>query len=499
MNDKVYLAIDLGASSGRVMAARFDGTTLEIEEVHRFSNGAVDVDGVLRWEIDSLWAGIRAGIAMAADLYRERIVSIGVDTWGVDYALLDEAGDLIDAPIAYRDARNPPAMAKAFELMPRERIYEITGIQFLPFNTAFQMLADIQTGRPGLDRARRLLFTPDLINYWLCGVQANEYTIASTGQLLDARTGTWSDELVGALGLRGDLLGELVQPGTLLGALREDFGLPGCRVVAVGSHDTASAVAAVPFDTQDAAYLSSGTWSLLGIEAQEPIITARTERFGLTNEGGIHGTIRVLKNICGLWLVQECRRIWAESDNDHDYAELTAMAEDASAFQSLIDPDHESFATPGNMPSRIREYCRTTGQYVPGSQGAVIRTALESLAHRYRQVLDMLEDVNDAPIRRLHIVGGGIQNRLLSSLAAGACGREVVTGPVEAASIGNALVQMMAHGDVAGLEQARAVVRNSFPVEILQPADAGDWESQHRRFLALTEKQGSSDEGVGHG
>jgi rhamnulokinase len=246
-------------------------------------------------------------------------------------------------------------------------------------------------------------------------------------------------------------------------------------------------VVSVPFESPDAAYLSSGTWSLLGIETRAPLITERTEQFGLTNEGGVAGTIRVLKNICGLWLVQECRRKWAEDGDDHDFAELADMASQASAFQSLIDPDDESFAAPGDMPARIRAYCRTTGQYVPGSKGAVIRTALESLAHRYRHVLDMLEDVHGARIPRLHIVGGGIQNRLLSRLAASACGREVMTGPVEATSIGNVLVQMMAHGDVAGLDQARAVVRASFPVETLQPDKADDWEEQHRRFLALAE------------
>lgn len=485
MSNRIYLAVDLGASSGRVMAAAYDGTGLTLEEMHRFPNGAVDVDGTLRWRIESLWDEIRAGIARAGDRYPGQIASIGVDTWGVDYALVDEAGDLIDDPIAYRDARHAPAMARAFEKMPKERLYEITGIQFMPFNSAFQMLADVETGRPGLDRAHRLLFTPDLINHRLCGVSANEYSIASTSQLLDARTGAWSQEIVQALGLRGDLLGEIVQPGTDLGPLRESLGLADCRVVAVGSHDTASAVASVPFDSPDAAYLSSGTWSLLGIETPEPRITPQTEAFGLTNEGGVNGTIRVLKNICGLWLVQECRRKWAEDGDEHDFAELASMAEEAAGFQSLINPDHEVFAPPGDMPSRIREYCRVTGQPIPGSKGAVIRTALESLAHRYRQVLDGLEDVRGEPIRRLHIVGGGIQNRLLNRFAAGACGREIVTGPIEATSIGNVIVQMMARGDVKDLAEGRALVRASFPVENVAPTDTDEWETQHQRFLDL--------------
>ena len=484
-SERVFLAIDLGASSGRVMAGRYDGQRLGLEEIHRFPNGPEQVGDSFRWNVEGLFAEVRAGLTRAGDRFGVSVVSLGVDTWGVDYALLDARGELIDRPFAYRDPRNAGMPEKAFAVVPKADIYQATGIQFMDINTVFQLLAEAASGSGNLERAQGLLFTPDLFNYWLTGVARNEYTIASTGQLLDARRRVWADVLIGRLGLPTRLFGDLVAPGAKLGVLLPEIadpaGLSGCEVVAVGSHDTASAVAAVPFEAAGRAYLSSGTWSLMGIEAGEPIINDRSLGYGFTNEGGVCDTIRVLKNICGLWLVQECRRVWAEQGEEIDFGTLTRMAGEAPAFAATINPDDESFAGVCDMPAAIGAYCERTGQAVPVSKGGIIRTCLESLALRYRAVLDMLEDLAGHRLDTLHIVGGGVQNKLLNQFAANAVGRPVMAGPVEATSAGNILMQMLAAGDIASLQEGRDLIRTSFETETYEPGDLAAWDAAYLR------------------
>ena len=484
----VHLAIDLGASSGRVIAGVHHGERLDLEELHRFPNGPVDSGDGYRWDADGLFREIRAGLAAAAARFGDRVVSLGVDTWGVDYGLVDGAGRLVEPPFSYRDGRTEGMMEEAFRRMPRREIYERTGIQFMPFNTVFQVLSEVASRRPQLERAERLLFMPDLFNYRLCGRMANEYSIASTSQLLDARTGQWDPAILSALGLPPRLFGEIVRPGTLLGRLQPELaaesGLGPVEVIAVGSHDTASAVAAVPATPGEAsAYLSSGTWSLMGVELPGPVINDLSYGVGFTNEGGVCDTIRLLKNIAGLWLVQECQRTWAENGEDIDFGTLAGMAERAEPFLACLDPDHPSFAAPGDMPGRIQAYCRDTGQAVPQTKGQIVRVVLESLAFRYRWVFDNLETLQGAPIGTLRIVGGGTRNRVLTQFAADALNRRVVAGPVEATAIGNILLQIVAGGGLASLAEARALVARSFDTEAFAPGGRDAWEPAYRTFL----------------
>lgn len=487
--DRVFLAVDLGAESGRVVAGLFDGEHLRMEEVHRFPNGPVEFEGHLHWDVRRLFGEVKAGIARAAQSYGEAVVSIGVDTWGVDYGLLDERGKLLTLPFHYRDRRTEGIEEKMFEKVSEEEIYEATGIQFLTINTLYQLYAEVAEESASLAQAQRLLFIPDLMNYWLTGRMASEMTIASTSQFLEARTGGWARELLKKLGIPTNLLGEIVQPGTILGPvlpeIREETGIGPVNVVAVGCHDTASAVAAVPAEGSDWAYLSSGTWSLMGVETKEPIITQRSRQYSFTNEGGIGRTFRVLKNISGLWLVQECRRTWASRAEELDYDEITRIAQEAHAFAAVIDPDQAQFSSPCDMPARIADYCRQTGQEPPDSRGSIIRTVLESLAMRYRTVLDRLEELTGRRLERLHIVGGGARNRLLNQFTASALNRPVIAGPVEATTAGNTCVQMLAGGEIASLVEGRALIRRSFETEMYKPVDTDAWNEAYERFLAL--------------
>ncbi len=483
---KVYLAADLGAESGRVIAGAFDGSRLSLNVVHRFPNNPVRVLGKLRWDALSLFSEIKCGIARAVKIYGSSIASLGVDTWGVDYGLLDGKGNLLGNPWHYRDARTDGMMDEAFKRVPRAEIYRATGIQFMFFNTLFQLLAEEAGGAQTLGTAHRLLFMPDLFNYWLTGRQANERTISSTSQMCDPTTGNWADGLIERMRLPRRILGEIVAPGTILGRLHEEVGgetgAGAISVVASGCHDTASAVAAVPAVGDDHAYLSSGTWSLMGVETRKPIITDRSYEYGATNEIGVCDTIRVLKNISGLWLVQQCRLTWAAQGEDLAYDELTRLAGQARPFAAFIDPDGPRFASPGDMPARIAEFCRETDQAPPESKGGVVRVALESLAFRYRSVLRMLEELSGKRLAPLHIVGGGTKNRLLNQFAANAVGRTVVAGPVEATSAGNILMQMIGIGDLASLAEGRELVRRSFPRETYEPEDSPAWEQAYRRF-----------------
>ena len=486
---QVFLAVDLGATSGRVIAGIYNGERLVLEEVHRFGNGAVEVDGTYRWDIDKLFSEVKTGIGKACAAHGDSVVSVGVDTWGVDYGLLSADGTLLEQPYAYRDERTNGMEEEICKRVPREEVYQATGIQFAFFNTLLQVFAAVSSGSEAVTKAERLLFTPDLINYWLTGRQVNERAIASTSQMYNPHTGTWAVDLLDRLGIPTRMLGEIVDPGTVLGELsvevQKDTGAKALQVVAPGCHDTACAVAAVPASGDSHAYLSSGTWSIMGIEAPEPVTTPEALAAGFTNEGGVFGTTRVLKNICGLWILEECRRTWAEAGEDHSYEELMEMVRQAPAFAAVIDPDHADFAAPGDMPARIRAFCERTGQTPPADKGSVVRTALESLALKYRAVFGRLEKFMGRRLDTLHIVGGGTKNELLNQFTADALDRRVITGPVEATAAGNVMMQMVATGQLASLEEGRALVRASFETRTYEPVKTSAWDDAFVRFATV--------------
>jgi rhamnulokinase len=490
MKRKVYLAVDLGASSGRVLAGLFDGHDLDLEEVHRFANGPVSVNGRLYWRTFELWANILVGLREAARRYGDAVVSVGVDTWGVDFGLLDPHGELLGAPVAYRDARTQGAFDRAFAVVPREEIFAETGLQFMELNTLFQLLAAQRLGSPPLDRAGRLLFMPDLFHWMLTGEAVNELTIASTSQVYNPRTGAWSEKLIERFSLQREIFGRIVPPGTTLGPLlqhvADETGLKNVKVVLPGSHDTASAVLAVPAGSHgNWCYISSGTWSLMGLETPAPVINDDCSRWNFTNEGGVAGTTRLLKNISGLWLVQECQRIWKSQGQDYNWEGLTRLASEAAPLRSVFNPDDPRLGAPTDMPAQIAALCRESGQPEPSDHGEVIRAALESLALKYRQVLGYLEQLGGARIEQIHIVGGGTQNHLLCQMAADACGRPVLAGPIEATAIGNVLMQAIAAGDVAGVAEAREVVRKSFDMLEYAPQQDDRWAEAAERFDKL--------------
>jgi len=484
-SEQVYLAVDLGAESGRVLAGRLGPGGVTLTEIHRFSNGAVQTASGLRWDFTKLWEEIQRGLKLAAKQWGEHIVSIGVDTWGVDYGFIGADGRLIEEPHHYRDSRSEGMQEQAFSKASRRDIYEITGIQFLPFNTIYQLLADVHAGSSAYRDAKHMLMIPDLINYRLTGRVCNEVTNASTSQLLDARTRRWSEPLIKQLGIRADLFCDLVSSGETIGTITPELakqtGLsPGVSVVAIGSHDTASAVAGVPGVGDGWAYLSSGTWSLLGVELQEPVIDDASYGHDFTNEAGVINSVRLLKNIGGLWLLQECRRQWDREGQSYTYADLTRMAEQAPAFARVIDPDDPSFAAPGDMPSRINAYLEASGQSQCDDPAIVARTILESLALRYRKVLNTLEALAGSKINTLHIVGGGTQNHLLNQFTANATGRRVVAGPIEATALGNLLVQMIAQKQIQDLAAGRAMIGMGKDIETFMPADTEAWSAHAR-------------------
>lgn len=488
-----FLAFDLGAESGRAVVGRFDGERLRLEEVHRFANGPTRIHDNLHWNVLSLFAEMKHGLAQAVHTYEGKIATIGVDTWGVDFGLLDRAGNLISNPYHYRDSRTDGIVEKAFEIVPREEIFEQTGIQFIQLNTLFQLLAMARQNAPTLEIAETLLMMPDLFNYWFTGQKACEYTDASTSQCYDMGRGCWSNALLEKLGLPTHIFPEVIQPGTALGpllpAIAAEIGLEQkLSVIAPGSHDTASAVAGVPVaeSAKDSfAYISSGTWSLMGTETATPVINDKSLAYNFTNEGGVQQTIRLLKNIMGLWLVQESRRTWAKQGDKLSYDDLTRMASAATPFSALVEPDDPSFLAPGDMPVRLRDFCTRTGQTPPETQGAFVRCALESLTLKYRWVVEKLEALTGRSISVIHLVGGGSQNRLLNQFTADATGRQVVTGPIEATAIGNILMQMLAVGQISTLSEGRDIVRRSFPVETYQPQDTSAWLEAYERYLEL--------------
>jgi rhamnulokinase len=488
MAAEIYLAIDLGAESGRAILGRLEGQRLSLEEVHRFPNGPVRVHGYLHWDVLRMWSEILHGLRLAARS-PGGLSSLGVDTWGVDYGLLDAAGELIGNPYHYRDSRTDGMMEAAFERVPRAEIYRQTGIQFMQLNSLYQLLAMRLGGDPALDCAATLLAMPDLFNFWLTGRKAAEFTNATTTQCYNPTSADWAWELLDALEIPRRLFQPILQPASILAGLRPEVaaetGTGELPVVAVGSHDTASAVAAVPAQSERIVFISSGTWSLLGSEIPQPVISKQSLAFNFTNEGGIGGGYRFLKNISGLWLVQECRRAWAAAGQEYSYAELTRLAAEAPAFHSLVDPSDPVFLSPGEMPERIGRYCLKRGQPAPTGVGQFVRCALESLALAYRQAIDQLEQALGYPLEAVHIVGGGSQNRLLNQFTADATGKPVIAGPVEATAIGNLLVQAMALGRLSSLTEARQVVRASFPLEVFEPGRQTAWDEAYERWLAL--------------
>ncbi len=487
-----YLAFDLGAESGRAVVGRFDGTRLELLTIHRFPNGPVKVLGSLYWDVLRLFSELKQGLALYRRQYGSALDGIGLDTWGVDSALLGRHDVLLGNPHHYRDPRTEGMLAAAFARVPREEIFEYTGIQFMEINSLYQLLSMKLSGDPTLENAEALLMMPDLFNFWLTGVKACEFSDATTTQFYDPRKRDWARPLLEKLGLPTHILQPVVQPGTVLGPLlpeiAEETGLEEVPVIAPACHDTGSAVAAVPARGKDFAYISSGTWSLMGVESPEPVITKESLAFNFTNEGGVCGTFRLLKNIMGLWLVQECRRTWAQEGEELSYAQLTDLAAEAPAFGPLIEPDSHDFLRPGDMPSRIRAFCGRTGQKVPETKGEIIRCALESLALKYCWVLEKLEIMCGSRLGTIHVVGGGSQNRLLCQLTADATQRPVVAGPVEATAAGNILMQAIARGHIASLAEGREVIRRSFDLLTYEPGPAAGWDEAYARFLAIKEQ-----------
>ncbi|GAB4548044.1 MAG: rhamnulokinase family protein [Anaerolineae bacterium] len=493
-----FLAFDLGAESGRAMLGQFDGERIRLSEVHRFANGPVylPVHGSLmgysmHWDVLRLWTEIKQGMALVARQHSADLSSVGLDTWGVDFALLDRDGALLSNPYHYRDARTDGMLEEAFRRVSREEIFERTGIQFMTLNSLYQLLSMVIGQSPALEVAETFLTMPDLFNYWLTGSKVCEFSNATTTQCYDPRQGDWARSMLESLGIPTHIFPSIVQPGTVLDRLSplvaEEVGLQGVSVIAPACHDTGSAVAAVPAEGPGFAWISSGTWSIMGAELPEPVINEKSLAFNFTNEGGVCGTFRFSRNIMGLWLVQECRRTWARQGEEYSYDDLTRMAADARPFLAVLDPDHHSFLRPGDMPARIQAYCQQTNQPVPQSRGAIVRCALESIALKYRWVLERLEEMLGHRLDPLHIVGGGTQNQLLSQLTADAIGRRVITGPIEATTVGNVLMQAMALGHLASLEEVRQVVRNSFEVTTYEPTDRAGWDEAYALLLTHME------------
>ncbi|MGL4552679.1 MAG: rhamnulokinase [Gemmataceae bacterium] len=485
---RTFLAIGLGAESGRGILGHFDGSRLTLEEAHRFPNGGVKTLDSMHWDVLRLYGhmldSLRAAWAKSTDLS-----GIGVDTWGVDFALLGRDGALLGNPRHYRDPHTEAFPAAAFATVPREEIFRQTGIQFMRFNSLYQLLAMKQAGSSVLDAAKHLLMIPDLFHYWFTGIKVNELTDSSTSQMLDPHTRTWATPLVSAFGLNAGLLGTVVQPGTVLGPLRSavaaDTGVSSIPVIATATHDTAAAVAAVPASGTGWAYISSGTWSLMGVELDAPRTGPEALAANFTNELGFGGTVRFLKNVMGLWLVQECRRAFEKAGTSLTYEQLIREADQSAPFGSVVDPDDTSFILPASMPQALADFCRKSGQRPPDGVGPTVRCALESLALRYRWVLNKLEELTGQRLTVIHVVGGGCQNELLCQLTADCCGRPVVAGPVEATAAGTVLVQAVGTRLLGSLADGREVIRRSFGVRTYEPKPDARWAAHYERFLGL--------------
>ena len=478
------LAFDFGASSGRALLFTYDGKKLDIEEMHRFSNDPVMLGKSFHWDILRLFHEIKQGILKTINAGHKDILSIGIDTWGVDYALFDENGKLVGNPYHYRDERTNGMIEKADELVGKRYIFDKTGLQFNFFNTLFQMMA--QKDAPEMKIAKKALFIPDVFNYFLTGEMKNEYTAASTSQLLNAKEKVWDEELMEKMGISNNFC-DIIKPGEIVGYLTdelcEELGCPKIPVVAVASHDTASAIASIPVtEDYNYAYISTGTWALMGTESNEPKVDDVTFKYNFTNEGGVCDKYCFLKNIMGLWIVQESRRQWGREGNLLSFDELEKAATESKPHVSFIDPDCPDFVAPGNMPRRIRAFCAQTSQPEPQSQGEIVRCILESLAFKFRMVIEALEDIHQEKIEVIHMLGGGIKDKMFCTFVANATKRKVVAGPVEATGTGNALVQLMALSKLDSLKDARQVVKNSFPINVYEPQNNEEWDKAYEEF-----------------
>lgn len=483
---KTYIAVDLGAESGRVMLGSVSADKLALEEIHRFDNGPVEENDTLRWDFERLLSEVKTGIGKAAKQAGGDISGIGVDSWGVDFGLLDAEGKLIERPYHYRDSRTDAMMDKAFELMSKREIYENTGIQFMQLNSLYQVLAMRLANYEALAKTKQLIFIGDLFSYFLCGQAFGEYSLASTSQMMDMKTGKWSKPIFDKLSLPIDIMPDIVETGTVVGQLTkqiaDELGCNQIPVIATASHDTASAVAAVPAEQNNNwAYLSSGTWSLMGVEVPDAVVNRKSFQYEFTNEGGVENTIRLLKNIMGLWLMQECRRQWRREGVELSYPEMTDMAQKAEPFARHIEVDYSGFLAPGDMPERINSYLAETGQKPIDDKGQMVRVILESLALKYRVVMERIEDITGQKIDCLHIVGGGIQNELLCQFTANAIGKKVIAGPIEATASGNLLIQAKATAQIETLAELRKIVRNSFELKEYQPQEATLWDEQYKK------------------
>ena len=457
---KHYIAVDLGASSGRTIVGTLEDGRLTLKEMNRFWNGPTEIDGTLHWDFVHLFRNITEGIALAKHEFGDGLVSLGVDTWGVDFGLLDEDGKLLGNPVNYRDSRTKGMFEEVFKRISKEEVFAQTGIQFMELNTLYQLMALTLENSFQYRSAKKLLFVPDLLNYWLTGVMKAERTFASTTQCYSPVAKNWAFNVLNKCGIRNDLFAELVDPGTVIGDMD---GLP---VVAVGSHDTASAFAAVPVeDDEMSAFISSGTWSLLGTELPEAVVSPEALEANFTNEVGVCNTIRLLKNLSGLWILQELRRVWNEQGSNYSWKGMDQLANDAEPLKYFFDPSDPVFATPGDMPTRIQDWCEKTGQGRPESHGAIIRATYESLALLYADTYGSLEQLTGCQLEKLRIVGGGCNNLALNQFAANATGKTVVTGPIEATAIGNLITQMLAMGDIKTLAEGRKIVAESFAEE----------------------------------
>ncbi len=481
-HSKPYLAFDFGAESGRAVLGRLQSGILTTEEVHRFRNEPVEYGGSLHWDLPRLWFEVRKALS---SLEHTELAGIGVDAWGVDYALLGERGELLQNPYHYRDRRTHGVMEEVFRKVSREEIYGATGIQFMPINTLYQLFAAQRDTPVMVAAAQRLLTIPDIFNYWLTGNAVCELTNATTTQLVDPRRRAWAVDLMQRLGLRTDLPAPIVEPATFLGTLlpgiAPNSSLTGTSVIAPASHDTGSAVAAITA-RDGTAFLSSGTWSLIGTELDAPVITRQALKLNFTNEGGVNGTTRLLKNVMGLWMLQGCRNSWSARGQIADYQELVELAQREPAFGHLVDPDDESFLRAADMPAAIDDFCRKTHQLAPSTSGAYIRCVLESLALKYRLVLRCLEQLCGKRIEQIRVIGGGSKNRLLNQFTADATRRNVLAGPAEATALGNIAIQILATGEASSLKEVRAIVDRSFPTEIFQPIETDKWERHADRF-----------------
>ncbi len=484
---KRVLAFDFGASSGRAIVGVFDGEKIELREVHRFSNDPVTINGTVYWDVQRLFFEIKQGILKAKE--DGGFDSIGIDTWGVDFGLLRKDGTLIENPIHYRDKRNDGMAEFSKKYMSHEEMYDITGIQFMDFNTVFQLLS-LKENRPYiLEEADTLLFMPDLLSYMLSGVKSTEYSIATTSQMVDLKTHDWSDKIINDLGLKKDILTPIVATGTVIGQLSdeicEELGVPKADIVSVASHDTQSAITAAPCEYEDFAFISCGTWSLFGTEVKEPVLNEASKKLNVTNEGGYGYSIAFLKNICGLWLIQESRRQWIREGKEYSYAELEKLALECEPFKCFIDPDAPEFGTMGNLPERVKEYCRKTNQYVPETVGEIMRCIYESLALKYRLTFDGIMECTGKDYDRIHVMGGGTKDKLLLNMTAQSCNVPVYGGPIEATALGNIAIQLMADGTIADIKEARKIIAKGENLKLYEPGDRDAWESAYEKYKEI--------------